>query len=145
MASGGPTSFLYPDPPVDNHSPGREDMTQDGEIRGGNSHDKMDRGRQSQDCTPPCSTMSKNDEKNQGKKMAQIARSCAGLLAKSDLRRCGPYSRIFRGVADVILPSSYSVVGDLSFLSFFLLLSTGDHSLNSAVGSSSGMRPDSHK
>ena len=53
--------------PVDDYSPGREGMAQDGGTRGGTFHGEMDRHRESQGWTTACRSIPERDGKNQGK------------------------------------------------------------------------------
>ena len=63
---GRSLSFRYQRRPVDNCSPGRGGMTQDGGTRGRIFHGEMDRCRESQGWTAACSSMLERDGKDQG-------------------------------------------------------------------------------
>ena len=63
--SGRPQSFWYQCRPVDDCSPGRGGMAQDGGKRGGTFHSKMDHCRESQGWTTTCSCMLERNGKNQ--------------------------------------------------------------------------------
>ena len=54
-------SFRYHHRPVDDCSPGRGEMTQDGGTRGGTFHGEMDRCRLIQGWITACSGMSQGD------------------------------------------------------------------------------------
>ena len=63
---GRPQSFQYQRRPVDDCSPGRGGMAQDGGTRrGGTFHGEMVRGRESQGWTTACSSMPVRDGKDQ--------------------------------------------------------------------------------
>ena len=59
-------------------------MAQNGGTRGGTFHGEMDRCRESQGCTPACSSMPERDGKDQEEEIAQSNRACAGSLALAD-------------------------------------------------------------
>ena len=61
---GRPQSFRHQRRPVDDYSPGRGGMAQDGLTRGGTFHDGMDHCRESQGWTTACSNMPKRDGKD---------------------------------------------------------------------------------
>ena len=58
---GRPQNFRHQCRPVDDCSPGREGMTQDGETRGGTFHDEMDRCRKSRSWNTASRGMSERD------------------------------------------------------------------------------------
>ena len=62
--------------PADDCSPGRVEMAQDGETRGGTIHDEMDRYRGSQGWTTACSSMPGRDEKDQAEDSPKPAGPC---------------------------------------------------------------------
>ena len=63
---GRPQSFRHRRRPVNNCSPGRGGMAQNGGTSGGTFHGKLDRCRGSQGWTTACSRMPERDGKNQG-------------------------------------------------------------------------------
>ena len=63
---GRPQSFRHQRLAVDDCSPGRGGMAQDGGTRGGTFHGEMDRCRESQDWTTACSRTLERDGKDQG-------------------------------------------------------------------------------
>ena len=69
---GRPQSFRYQRRPVDDYSPGREGMAQNG----GTFHGEMDRCRESQGWTTAGSRMPERDGKNQGEDSPKQAGSC---------------------------------------------------------------------
>ena len=69
-------SFRHQRRPVNDCSPGREGMAQDGGTRGGTFHDKMDRCSESQGWSMVCSRMHERDGKNQGEDNSKQADSC---------------------------------------------------------------------
>ena len=71
-----PQSFRHQRRPVDDYSPGRRDMAQDGGTRGGTFHGKMDRCRESQGWTMACSSMPERCGKDQGEDSTKQAGSC---------------------------------------------------------------------
>ena len=73
---GRPQSFRHQRLPVDDWSPGRGEMAQDGGIRGGTFHGEMDRHRESQGWTTACSGMPERDGKNQEEDSPKKAGSC---------------------------------------------------------------------
>ena len=79
--SGWGQSFRHQRRPVDDCSPGRGGMAQNGRTRGGTVHDEMDRCRENQGCTSACSGMPERDGKNQKKRVAQTKQARAGSLA----------------------------------------------------------------
>ena len=79
----GPQSFRYQHRPVDEYSPGRGGMAQDGGTRGGTFHGGKDRCRESQGWTTACSSMPERDGKDQGED-TQSKRARAGSLAIVD-------------------------------------------------------------
>ena len=75
--SGQSQSFRHQRRPVvDDCSPGRGGMTQNGGTRGGTFHDEMDRCRESQGWTTACSGMPERDGNNQGEDSLKQAGSC---------------------------------------------------------------------
>ena len=69
-------SFRYQRRPVDDCSPGRGGMTQDGGKRGGAFRGDMDRCRESQGWTTACRSMSEHGRKDQGEDSPKQACSC---------------------------------------------------------------------
>ena len=69
--------------PVDDCSPGRGGMAQDGGTRGGTFNGERDRCRESQGWTTVCSSMPERDRKDQGE-VAQSKRARAGSVAIVD-------------------------------------------------------------
>ena len=63
---GRPQSFRPQRRPVDDCSPGRGGMAQNGGTRGGTFHGEMDRGRENQGWTTTVSRMPERDGKDQG-------------------------------------------------------------------------------
>ena len=63
---GRPQSFRHQRQPVDDCSPGRGVIAQNGGTRGGVFHGKMDRCRENQGWTTACSGMPERDGKDQG-------------------------------------------------------------------------------
>ena len=63
---GRPQSFRHQRRPVDDCSPGRGVMSQNGRTRGGTFHGEIDRCRGSQGWTTACSGMPERDGKDQG-------------------------------------------------------------------------------
>ena len=74
--SGRPQSFRHQRRPVDDCSPGRGGIAQNGGTRGGTFHGKMDRCRESQGWTTACSRMPERDGKDQGEDSPKQAGSC---------------------------------------------------------------------
>ena len=72
---GRPQSFRHQRRLVDDCSPGREAMTQNGRTRGGTFHGKMDRCRKKQGWTTACSGMPKRDGTDQGEESSKQAGS----------------------------------------------------------------------
>ena len=62
---GRSQSFRHQRRPVDDCSPGRGGMAQNGRTRGGTFHGEMDRCRESQGWTTACSGMPERDGKGQ--------------------------------------------------------------------------------
>ena len=73
---GRPQSFRHQRRPVDDCSPGRGGMAQNGRIRDGTFHGKMDRCRKNQGWTTACSGMPECDGKDQGEDSPKQAGSC---------------------------------------------------------------------
>ena len=73
---GRPQSFRHRRRPVDDCSPGRGEMAQNGGTRGGIFYGKMDRSRKNQGWTTECSGMPERDGKNQGEDSPKQAGSC---------------------------------------------------------------------
>ena len=74
---GRPQSFRHQRRPVDDYSPGRGGMAQNGRTRGGTFHGKkMDRCRKNQGWTTACSGMHERDGKDQGEDRPKQAGSC---------------------------------------------------------------------
>ena len=73
---GRPQSFRHQRRPVDNCSPGRGGITQNGGTRGGTFHGEMDRRRGSQGWTTACSRMPERDGNDQGEDSPKQAGSC---------------------------------------------------------------------
>ena len=67
---------IYQRRPVDDCSPGRGGMAQNGRTRGETFHGEMDRCRENQDWTTACSGMPERDGKNQGEDRPKQAGSC---------------------------------------------------------------------
>ena len=80
---GRPQSFRHQRQPVDDCSPRRGGMAQNGGIRGGTFYDEMDRCSESQGWTTACSRMAERDGKNK-ERIAQSKRARAGSLALVD-------------------------------------------------------------
>ena len=70
------SDFRHQPRPVDDCSPGRGGMAQNGRTRGGIFHGKMDRCKKKQGWTTACSSMPKRDEKDQGEDSPKQAGSC---------------------------------------------------------------------
>ena len=64
VSPGRPQSFRYRRRAVDDCSPGRGRMAQDGGIRGGAFHSEIDRCIESQGWTMACSSVPERDWKN---------------------------------------------------------------------------------
>ena len=73
---GRPQSFRHQRRPVDDCSPGRGGMAQDGGTRGGSFHGEIDRCRESQGWTTASSSMPKRDGKDQREDRPKQAGSC---------------------------------------------------------------------
>ena len=73
---GRPPSFRHQRQPVDDCSPGRGGMTQDGGTRGGTFHDVMVRCSENQGWTTACSRMPEPDGKDKGGDSPKQAGSC---------------------------------------------------------------------
>ena len=73
---GRPQSFQHQRRPVDDCSPGRGGMAQNGRTSGGTFHGKMDRCRKTQGWTTACSGMPERDGKDQGEDSPKQAGSC---------------------------------------------------------------------
>ena len=73
---GRPQNFRHQRRPVDDYSPGREGMAQNGGTRGATHHDEMDRCRGNQGWTKACSRMPEGDAKDQGEDILKQAGSC---------------------------------------------------------------------
>ena len=69
-------SFWHQRRPVDDCSPGRGGMAQNGRTRGGTFHGGMDRCRENQGWTTACSGMPERDGKNQEEDSPKQAGSC---------------------------------------------------------------------
>ena len=69
-------SFRHQRQPVDDCSPGRGQIAQDGEIRCGTFLGEMDRCRESQGWTTECSSMPEGDGNDQGENSPKQAGSC---------------------------------------------------------------------
>ena len=69
-------SFRYQRRPVDNCSPERGGMAQDGGTRGGTFHGEIDRCRESQAWTTACNSMPEHDGKDSGEDSPKQACSC---------------------------------------------------------------------
>ena len=74
--AGRPQSFRHQRRPVDDCSPGRGGMAQNGRTRGGTFHGGMDRCRKNQGWTTACSGMPERDGKDQGEDNPKQAGSC---------------------------------------------------------------------
>ena len=81
---GPPQSFRHPRRPVDDGSPGRKGMAQDGGTRGGTFHGEMDRCRESQGWTTACSGICPNVAGRAKERIAQSKRARAGSLVIVD-------------------------------------------------------------
>ena len=73
---GRPQSFRRQRRPVDNYSPGRKGMAQNGGRRGRTFHGEIDRCRRSQGWTTACSRMPERHGKDQGEDSPKQAGSC---------------------------------------------------------------------
>ena len=73
---GRPQSFRHQRRPVDDCSPGRRGMSQNGRTRGGTFHGKIDRCRENQGWTTACSGMPQRDGMYQGEDSPKQAGSC---------------------------------------------------------------------
>ena len=73
---GRSQSFRHQRRPMNDCSPGRGGMTQNGRTRGGIFYGKMDRCRENQGWTTACSGMPERDGKNQGEDSPKQAGSC---------------------------------------------------------------------
>ena len=73
---GRPQSFRHQRRPVDDCSPGRGGMAQNGRASGGTFHGEIDRCRESQGWTTACSGMPECDLKDQGEDSPKQAASC---------------------------------------------------------------------
>ena len=71
-----PQSFRHQHRPVDDCSPGRGGMAQNGRTRGGTFHGEMDRCRESHGWTTGCSGMPERDGEDQGEDSPKQAGSC---------------------------------------------------------------------
>ena len=69
-------SFRHQRRLLDDCSPGRGEMAQNGGTRGGTFHGVMDRRRESQGWTTACSSMPERDGKGQGQDSPKRAGSC---------------------------------------------------------------------
>ena len=76
MFTGRPQSFRHQRRPVDDCSPGRGGMAQNGGTRGGTFHGEMDRCRKSQGWTTACSRMPERDGKDPGEDSPKQTGSC---------------------------------------------------------------------
>ena len=73
---GQSQSFRYQRRPVDDCSPGRGGMAQNGRTRGGTFHGEMNRCRENQGWTTACSGMPERDGKDQEEDSPKQAGSC---------------------------------------------------------------------
>ena len=73
---GRPQSLRHQRRPVDDCSPGRGGMAQDGGIRGGTFYGEIDRCRESQGWPTACRGMPERDGKDQGEDSPKQACSC---------------------------------------------------------------------
>ena len=73
---GRPHSFRHHRRPVDDGSPGRGEMVQNGGTRSGTCHGEMNRCRESQGWTTACSGMPERDGKEQEEDSPKQAGSC---------------------------------------------------------------------
>ena len=73
---GRSQSFRHQRRPVDECSPGRGGMAQNGRTRGGTFHGKIDHCRENQCWTPSCSGMPERDGKDQEEDSPKQAGSC---------------------------------------------------------------------
>ena len=73
---GRPQSLRHQRRPVDDYSPGRGGMAQDGGTRSGTFHGEIDRCREGQGWTTACSSMPERDGKDQGEDSPNQAGSC---------------------------------------------------------------------
>ena len=71
-----PQSFRYQRRPVDDCSPGRGGVTQEGGARGETFHGEMGRWRENQGWTTACSSIPKRDGKDQGQDSSKQVCSC---------------------------------------------------------------------
>ena len=81
--TGRPQGFRHHRRPVEDWSPGRGEMAQDGGTRVGAFHGEIDRCRESRGCTKACSRMPERDGKDQGED-SPSKRAHAGSLAIVD-------------------------------------------------------------
>ena len=81
--SGRSQSFRHQRRPVDDCSPGRGGMVQNGRTRGGIFHGEMDRSRENQGWTT-AAVVCPNVTGRTKKRISQSKRACAGSLALVD-------------------------------------------------------------
>ena len=82
MFLGRSQSFRYQRRPVDDCSPGRRGIAQDGGTRGGTFHGEIDRYTESQGWATQCNSMMvKRDGKGKGQDSSKQQRARAGSLA----------------------------------------------------------------
>ena len=74
--SGPPESLRHQRRPVDDCSPGRGGMAQNGGTRGGTFHGEIDHCKESQGWAMACSGMPERDGKNQGEDNPKLANLC---------------------------------------------------------------------
>ena len=74
--SGRRQSFQHHRQPVEDCSPGRGEIAQDGGIRSGTFHGEMNRCSESQGWTTACSTMPESDGKGQEEDIPKQEASC---------------------------------------------------------------------
>ena len=116
---GRPQSFRHQRRPVDDCSPGRGGVAQNGRTRGGTFHGKMDRYRKKR-LTTACSGMPERDGKNQGEDSPKKAGSCwfarPCCLAASGATLCPP------GVWFANIMTSFSGVRFVLFYFVFVFI-----------------------
>ena len=84
--SGRSQSFQHQRPPVDDCSPRRGGMAQNGRTRDGTFHGEMDRCRENQGWTTACSGMPERGGKDQDEDSPKQADSCSPLLTSHKWR-----------------------------------------------------------
>ena len=104
---GRPQSFRHQRRPVNECSPGREGMAQDGGTRGGTFRGEMDHCRGSQGWTTACSGMPEYDGKDQEEDSSKQVGSCwfarPSLLTSNKWRELASHRRLVCRCHDVFL------------------------------------------